>query len=483
MGTPSSGTPSSTSSASSSSMAPSSTDDQSYALQTSTASGASPQMVQPSLELPLIEQSEVKSDLENSEPRIQVRHFPDHADTSDEVRVIEHFPAASSTSSSTSKAIALDKPDLIGQEIMASLMQQDRSSLRKLFSAHPAWVNADYPHLKGPPLIAAVRLGQREIVEELLAVPGIHVDARDSEHRNAIIAACEAGNLELSRLLLAHGANLQTHNKDATPLIAACRSANPALFAYILKKTPAQLIDYRPPVGHTALVNAVSCGKLDAIAQLLKRGANPNQPGTSAMTALHHAAEQAQVAIAKLLIRHGAIQRKSTFGYPLDFACRSGCVEMMELLLALPPAADDWRGDILMTAIQIDRPGLLEWLLSHGVPASTRLQNQFTPLMFAIDAGRAESAKLLITFGADVSGLSASRQSALSKAIEKRQSRELILMLLCAMPDKVVLDRHLALRLIRRAKRRQDYRILNELAVKQLEDRFGNPYDLRGALN
>lgn len=476
MGTPSSALPAT--------LPPMTTSDQQFPLQHSVApTEHSPRLQTQQASNPIFEQSANESSLENSEPVISVRRFPGDDDSSDEVRVIEHARSSTSSTASATTRQANDASTSPQTQVRDALLRKDGDELRRLFSAHPALLNAQLPDLNCPPLIAAVRLGDRALLEALLSLPGIFVDARDSEHRNAIIAACEAGNLELSRLLLAHGANLHSHNKDATPLIAACRSANPALFAYILKKTPAQLIDYRPPVGHTALVNAVVCGKLDAIARLLKRGANPNLPGTSAMTALHHAAEQAQVAVARLLIRNGAIQRKSTFGYPLDFACRSGCVEMMELLLALPPASDEWRGDILMTAIQIDRPALLEWLLSHGVPASTRLQNQFTPLMFAIDAGRAEAATLLVTYGADVNGLSASRQSALSKAIEKRQSRELILMLLCAMPARVVLDRHLALRLVGRAKRRQDYRILNELAVKKFEDRFGNAYDLRGALN
>lgn len=476
MGTPSSALPGN--------LPPTTTSDQHFPLQHSVAPiENTPRLQTQPPTNSIFEQSPNESSLENSEPVISARSFPGEDDSAEEVQVIEHFPSSTSSTSSAATRRANNESTLPQEMVRDALLRKDCDQLRRLLRAHPALLNAQIPDLNCPPLIAAVRLGDQALLEVLLALPGIYVDTRDSEHRNAIIAACEAGHLELSRLLLAHGANLHTHTKDATPLIAACRSANPALFAYILKKTPAQLIDYRPPVGHTALVNAVICGKLDAIARLLKRGANPNQPGTSAMTALHHAADQAQIAIAKLLIRNGAIQRKSTFGYPLDFACRSGCLEMMELLLALPPAADEWRGDILMTAIQIDRPDLLEWLLSHGVPSSTRLQNQFTPLMFAIDAGRAEAAAVLITFGADVSGLSASRQSALSKAIEKRQSRDLILMLLCAMPEQVVLDRNLALRLIRRAKRRQDYRILNELATRKFEDRFGNAYELQGLLN
>jgi hypothetical protein len=103
--------------------------------------------------------------------------------------------------------------------------------------------------------------------------------------------------------------------------------------------------------------------------------------------------------------------------------------------------------------------------------------------MIAADLGNIEAVDALITRGANTAYLTPAGHSALSKAIEKRRSRNLILMLLAAMPDKIVLDRRLALKLIRRAKRRQDYRIVNELARKQFLDRFGSAYELRILLN
>lgn len=466
------------------------TGDQNYVLQHSTATGLEPQVLQHTPAPPVFDEADTESGTENSEPRVQVRRFPDSSESGEEVRVIEYYPtssmaaaptAASSTPPSTGSAHVC--PDLIGQQVKTALLRKDRDALRRLFQASPALVNAPLPELTSPPLVVAVWIGQREIVEELLAVPGIHVDARDGEHRNAVQAACEAGNLELTRLLVAHGANLQTHSKLSTPLIAACRSFNPELLSYVLKKTPRQLIDFRTPGGNTALANAVAHGNIHAVGKLIAHGADPDSIGTSAMTPLHYAAEHGQLAIAKLLIRHGAVARKSTFGYPLDIACRSGFMDMVELLIAIPPPSREWQGCALQTAIEARRPALLEWLLANGVSANAMLPNQTPALMVAIDHADDEAAALLVTRGADVTWLTPSRQSALSKAIEKRRSRDLILLLLSAMPVTVVLDQKIARQLVRRAKRRQDYRILNELATRQFADRTGNVYELRGLLN
>lgn len=484
MGTPSSGTSFSPSLLPSSSAPPTTTEDQNYVLQHSTATGLEPQVLQHAPASPVFKEAGTESEIENSEPRFEVRHFPDHSESGEEVRVIEHYPAsyAATSSASESKDTAHTRLNLIGQQIKTALLSKDRDSLRRLFKANPALINAQVAELNSPPLVIAVQIGQRDIVEELLAVPGIHVDARDSEHRNAIHAACEAGNLGLVRLLVAHGANLNSHCKKSTPLIAACLSFNPELLGYVLKKTPRQLIDFRAPGGNTALANSVANGNINAVGMLIAHGADPDSLGTSAMTPLHYAAEHGQIAIAKLLIRHGAVARKSTFGYPLDIACRSGCMEMIELLIAIPPASKEWQGCALQTAIEIHRPDLLEWLLANGVSANAMLPNQTTALMVAIDHADDDAATLLVTRGAGITWLTPSRQSALSKSIEKRRSRDLILMLLSAMPVKVVLDRNLALQLVRRAQRRQDYRILNELATRQFEDRYGRAYELRGLL-
>lgn len=156
---------------------------------------------------------------------------------------------------------------------------------------------------------------------------------------------------------------------------------------------------------------------------------------------------------------------------------------MAELLLTVPPASNEWQGYALAAAIETNHPGLLPYLLAHGVSADTLLPNKTSALMIAADLGNIEAVDLLMTRGADITYLTPAGHSALSKAIEKRRSRNLILMLLAAMPDNIVLDRRLALKLIRRAKRRQDYRIVNELAKKQFIDRFGNAYELRGLLN
>jgi ankyrin repeat protein len=433
-----------------------------------------------------LEEVSSTSDMEHSEPHIQVRHFPDASDSTDEVRVIDHFLASSAASSSAAAsftATGMGHSMSLARKIEQALLDNDRDSLRRIFTANPSLANVPLPVLKSPPLVAAARLGQQELVEDLLSVPGIHIDARDSEQKNAIYAACETGSLALTRLLVRHGAAVHTHCRHATPLIAACRSTNPELVDYLLKKTPHQLIDFASTGGKTALVHTIECGDIDTVKKLIAHGADPNKLGMSGRTSLHVAAELALVPIAQLLIRHGAVQRKATSGFPLDLAIRSGCIPMMELLLASPPVSDECKACALVTAVTAGKPKMLHYLLAHGVSANAALANGHSSLMMAVGLGNAEAVSLLLAHGANAAQASPAGQSALSMAIKEKRSRNLILLLLSALPEALVLDQRLAAQLIRRAKRRQDYRILNELAIKKFEDRSGNAYDIRGLLH
>lgn len=455
-----------------------STGEQNFTPQDSTV--PPPQMLLHGPSTSSVEEVGSESEVEHSEPHVQVRYFPDATESGDEVRVIDHFPSSSAASSSTT--VGTSHSPSLARQIEQALLGNDRDSLRRLLAANPAVVNAPLPGLNSPPLVAAVRLGLPKIVEDLLCVPGIHVDARDSEHRNAIHAACETGNLTLTRLLIAHGAALQTHCKNSTPLIAACRSANPDLIDYLLKKTPHQLIDFAPAGGKTAMVHAIECANIGTVKKLIAHGANPNKLGMSGTTPLHLAAEQGQLPIAQLLIRHGAVQRKATSGFPLDLAIRSGCIPMMELLLASPPISEECKACALVTAVTARKLDMLHYLLVHGVNANATLVSGFSPLMTAVCLGNTKAVNLLLAYDADAAYLSPAGQSALSIAIRDRRSRDLILLLLSAMPDTLVLDHRLATRLVRRAERRQDYRILNELAMKKFEDRLGNAYSISGML-
>lgn len=431
-------------------------------------------------------ESGIDHDDRHSAPRIETRYIDNGSDSSsDEITVITHAPPpnAATPPAPAHASPERSKATTIADGIEAALLANDCRAFRKLLASHPAAINAPLPGSNSPLLVMAVSRGQRDIVAALLEADDLFLDARDASDKNAIYVACEAGDLELTRLLVRHGASLDTRCKGSTPLIAACRSMNPALLDYVLRKTPTHLIDFRSPGGTTALVQAIGCRNIDAVNKLIHYGADPNRIGGSGITPLHIAAEQDDVALAGLLIRHGAVQRKAMTGYPLDVAIRSGCSPMVALLLKNPPAGEEWKASALESAIRVGSMETIRMLIDRGVSPDTDLPGAVSPLMLAADLGSTGMVIYLLARGADAGHLSPMRHSALSRAIRKRRSRYLILLLLSAMPETVTLEPRLAAQFIRRAKRRSDQRILNEMATKKFEDQSGRAYDVRRLLN
>ena len=85
----------------------------------------------------------------------------------------------------------------------------------------------------------------------------------------------------------------------------------------------------------TLLHHAALQGKTEVVNQLLRKGANVDEPNNQAQTALYLASEQGRVAIAGELLKKGAnFNRAAKDGRtPLHVASRSGKTEVVKLLL------------------------------------------------------------------------------------------------------------------------------------------------------
>jgi ankyrin repeat protein len=105
--------------------------------------------------------------------------------------------------------------------------------------------------------------GEADKVRELLAVPGVEVDGFDALRRTALMAAAEAGHLDLVRELIAAGADVNRCNgavgsPRSTPLACAaiCPSAERDAVLRLLLEAGAD-VDRLGADGRTALMHAV----------------------------------------------------------------------------------------------------------------------------------------------------------------------------------------------------------------------------------
>lgn len=412
------------------------------------------------------------ADFDSSNPRVEVRHFPDASDSTDEVIVIDG-----------SKPIV----DGSARALQDALVDADLDRLMDILTDQPTLLNQPIATLKCTPLVAAIEMKRPDIVDYLLSLPGIDLDARGSSGQTPLHAACAGGEAALARRLLRSGAKVSTCDGYSTPLIAACKLGDPALVKKLLKRTSKALLDFRPSGGHTAMTTAIEAGQLATVKLLLRKGANPNLLSLSGMTPLHHAAKHGHTEIAKLLLRHGAIQICTEAGMPANLCCTANHATMLALLLKKIPIDQKlsgglWMSHAMMEAVANDATDFVEVLLGAGVGILPETGG-FSLLMGIVVLDKPRSVEILLKHGANPNYLTTTGHSALSIAVNHDASMDLLLLLLSAMKKRITLDHEVALKLVRRARDEQDFRILNELATRQIEDRLGQSFNLKKALN
>lgn len=145
-------------------------------------------------------------------------------------------------------------------------------------------------------------------------------------------AAIEVDNESGLRSLLARGMDPNTLDpKGQNGLFLALRGGSPKAFA-VLIENPATQVDQANAVNETPLMMAALRGHVEAMKQLIARGAAINRAG---WTPLHYAASGPSAAAVQLLLDRGAeVNARAPNGNtPLMQAARYGSEDSVRLLL------------------------------------------------------------------------------------------------------------------------------------------------------
>lgn len=154
-------------------------------------------------------------------------------------------------------------------------------------------------------------------------------------------------------------------------------------------------------------------GDVPGVKRLLSQKADVNAAGGDGMTALHWAASEQNLEIARLLVAAGAdVNRETRLQHmtPLHLAAAAGNRELAELLIEAKAdvnAVNDLGTTPLMQAAASGDVNLIEALLGHGAAVDAReIARGQTALMFAAGLDRAEAVRLLAAHGADLDATS-----------------------------------------------------------------------------
>jgi ankyrin repeat protein len=167
--------------------------------------------------------------------------------------------------------------------------------------------------------------------------------------------------------LLARGFDANTPDPKGQHGLYLALSEPSLKAAQVLINWPKTDVNRLNAKGESPLMLAALKGQQDLAAQLIKRGADVNKTG---WTALHYAASSGQLAIISLLIEHSAY---------IDAESPNGTTP-------------------LMMAAMYGSPEAVKLLLQEGADPQLKNQQGLTALQFAQRANRSDSAQAIATF-------------------------------------------------------------------------------------
>jgi len=219
----------------------------------------------------------------------------------------------------------------------------------------------------------AIAGGDSEAVARMLKSDPTFAGAPDEEDQYAsmpIHIAAFSGNVEIARMLLDAGADLETGDSDeSTPLHVAALNRRPEMVAFLIERGAD--VNRRDRNQAYALSFAASGGDTAVVRMILGAGADLNFTNDQGVTLLHFAASRRLDDLFRRLVDRGDAPNAAT-------------VRGSTVL--------HWASD----------PAMIETLLDLGVEPSPVDSSGDTPLMNAIFRGNADAARVLIDHGADV---------------------------------------------------------------------------------
>ena len=249
-----------------------------------------------------------------------------------------------------------------------------------------------------PRLADAARRRDRDAVRALLA-EGHEVDAPQADGATALAWAAHRDDGAMADLLLGAGADANAANDlGVTPLMLAAENGSAPMAERLLRAGADP--NRARPAGGTALMTAARSGSVAVVRALIAAGADVDAAAAGGQTALMWAAAEGHPRVVSVLAEVGT-----------DIDARTAVLTR--------PGRTVVREARVLSRFEAVNPASLP---RDGDRDPPRPEGGFTPLLYAVLAGDAESVGILLAAGADVDDTGPDGVTALMLALIKRHA-------------------------------------------------------------
>ena len=209
-------------------------------------------------------------------------------------------------------------------------------------------------------LYLAVWFGLKSTTEELLSRGYCHVNDENAYGHTVLDLAVRKGFLDIVRVLLAHGAQ----------------------------------VDAADSMGRTPLALAMERGDVELIKILVSHDANPYLSSRFGVAPIRRAADDKNHVILKLLVEHGA-NSTNAMSYLTKLQDKDGIASLLDFGISVD-LRDSYERTALLNACDNAQEDMTRFLLAKGADHNIGSRSGSTPLLFAADRGWATGVEILL---------------------------------------------------------------------------------------
>lgn len=235
---------------------------------------------------------------------------------------------------------SVNASSLSGETPIFVAIAEDRKEIVGLLLSRPELqINTGNPEqLDRTALLLAVRLGNLNITQKLLKIPGIDVNKQDVDGYTALSIACAKGHSEIVRILLEQqdvNTNLTTHVAGLSALMLAVSQEDTTTVRLLLDCGADP--HCRDNNGGSAVAQAVERGSILAIKIMLEHHIDLRTMDDEGRSLIHLAAMKGHTDVIRILSERGLqLNCQDIVGStPLHEASRHGKIEAADALLNL----------------------------------------------------------------------------------------------------------------------------------------------------